>query len=123
MFSCEYCEIFKNSLFYKTPPAAASVPLVVCTLLTFHFKLMRVRRTFLKTEALAQTCSVRKVFLEISQKFTKKHLCQSLFFNKVTGLRPESLLKKRLSHRCFPVNFAKILRTYFLTEHLRWLLL
>ena len=24
---------------------------------------------------------------------------------------------------CFPVNFAKFLRTTFLTEHLRWLLL
>ena len=28
-----------------------------------------------------------------------------------------------LWHRCFPVNFAKFLRTPFLTEHLRWLLL
>ena len=26
-------------------------------------------------------------------------------------------------HRCFPVNFAKFLRTPFFTEHLRWLLL
>ena len=31
--------------------------------------------------------------------------------------------KMRLWHRCFPVNFAKLLRTPFLTEHLRWLLL
>ena len=53
-------------------------------------------------------------------KFTGKHLCQSLFFNKV---RPATLLKKRLWHRCFLVNFAKFLRTHFLTEHLRWLLL
>ena len=52
-----------------------------------------------------------------------KHLCQSLFCNKVAGLRPATLLKKRLWHRCFPVNFAKFLRTPFLTEHLRWLLL
>ena len=38
---------------------------------------------------------------------------------------PESaiLLKMRLWHRCFPVNFGKFLRTSFLTEHLRWLLL
>ena len=27
--------------------------------------------------------------------------------------------KKRLWHRCFPVNFAKFLRTPFVTEHLR----
>ena len=46
-------------------------------------------------------------------KFTGKQLCQSLFFNKVA----------RLWYRCFPVNFAKLLRTPFFTEHLRWLLL
>ena len=33
--------------------------------------------------------------------------------NKVARLRPASLLKKRLCHRCFPVNFAKILRIPF----------
>ena len=35
-------------------------------------------------------------------------------FNKVAGLRPAKLLKKRLRHRCYPVNFAKFLRTPFL---------
>ena len=47
-------------------------------------------------------------------EFTGKHLCQSFFFNKVVGLRPATLLKKRLWHRCFPVNFAKLLKTPFL---------
>ena len=56
-------------------------------------------------------------------KFTIKHLCHSLFFNKVAGVRPATLLKKRPWHRYFPVNFAKFLRTPFPTEHLRWLLL
>ena len=42
-------------------------------------------------------------------KLTGQHLCQSLFFNKVAGLRPATLLKKRLWHRWFPVNFAKFL--------------
>ena len=51
-------------------------------------------------------------------KFTGKHLCKSLFFNKVTGLRPATSLKKRLWHRCFSVNFAEFLRTPFITEHL-----
>ena len=56
-------------------------------------------------------------------KFTGKHLCQSLFFIKVAGLRPVTILKKRLWHRCFLVNFANILRTLIFIEHLRWLLL
>ena len=56
-------------------------------------------------------------------KFTEKQLCQSIFFNKVAGLRPATFLKKRFWHRCFPMIFAKFLRTLFLTEHLWWLLL
>ena len=50
--------------------------------------------------------------LEHFAKFTGKHLCQSLFFNKVAGA-PATLLKKRLWHKCFLVNFAKFLRTSF----------
>ena len=34
------------------------------------------------------------------------------------GLRPATLLKKRLWHRCIPVNFEKFLRARFLKEHL-----
>ena len=33
-------------------------------------------------------CSVRKDVLRNFTKFTGKHLCQSLFFNKVASLRP-----------------------------------
>ena len=41
--------------------------------------------------------------------FTEKHLCRSFFF------------KKRLLHRCFPVNIAKFLRTALFIEHFWWL--
>ena len=61
----------------------------------------------------------KKGVLRNFSKFTGKHLCQSLFFNKVASLRPKTLLKKRLWHRCFPVNFEKFLRTPFLTKNLR----
>ena len=66
-------------------------------------------------EAVVRSCSVKKVFLGNFAKFTGKHQCQSLFFNKVAG---PTLSKKKLWHRCFPVNFAKFLRAPFLTEHL-----
>ena len=65
----------------------------------------------------------KKVVVRNFAKFTGKYLCQSLFFNKVTGLSPATLLKKRLWHRCFPVNFEKFLRIAFFTEYLWWLLL
>ena len=65
----------------------------------------------------------QKSILRNFVKFTGKHLCQSLFFNKVAALRPATLLKMRLRHRCFPVNFVKFVRTPFFIEHLWWLLL
>ena len=64
----------------------------------------------------------RKGALRNFTKFTGKHLCQSLFFNKVAGA-PATLFKKRLWHRGFPVNFVKFPRTPFYIEHLWWLLL
>ena len=45
-------------------------------------------------------------------KFTK-NTCASLFFNKVASLKPATLLKKRLRHRCFLVNLARFLRISF----------
>ena len=65
----------------------------------------------------------KKGVLRNFTKITGKHLCQSLFFNKVPGLRLATLLKKRLWHRCFLVSFVKFLRTPFFIEHLWWLLL
>ena len=47
-------------------------------------------------------CSVKKVFLEISQN-SQGNTCARI-----------SLFKKRPWGRCFPVNFAKFLRTPFL---------
>ena len=64
-----------------------------------------------------------KLVLRNFEKFTGKHTCESLFFNKVAGLRPATLLKKRLWHRCFLVNFANFLRTPFSHNTSRQLLL
>ena len=60
------------------------------------------------------TEAVTEGFLKNFTKFRGKHLCQSFLFNKVAGLRPANLLKKRLRHKCFSVNFVKFLRTTFL---------
>ena len=68
---------------------------------------------FFRSSHLEMFC--KKSVLRNFAKFTGKHLCQDLFFDKVAGLR--------LWHRCFSVNFVKFLRTHFLIEHLRWLLL
>ena len=65
----------------------------------------------------------KKGVLRNFAKLPGKHLYQSLFLNKVAGLRPAILLKNRLRRSFFPVNFAKFSRTRFFTEHLPWLLL
>ena len=56
-------------------------------------------------------------------KFTGTHMCQGLCFSKVACLKPANLLKKRPWYRCVPVNFAKFLRTRFLQNTPRRLLL
>ena len=56
----------------------------------------------------------KKDVLSNFAKFTRKHRCQSLLLNKVVGLRSATLLRRRLWHRYFPVNFAYFLRTPFL---------
>ena len=62
-------------------------------------------------EAVTQRCSGKNLFLKTSQN-SQGNTC----------LRPATLLKKRLQHSCFPVNFVKFLRTHFLTDHLQWLI-
>ena len=47
-----------------------------------------------------QSCSIKKVFLEISQNSQENTCARASFLIKL--------------HRCFPVNFAKFLRTAFL---------
>ena len=59
--------------------------------------------------------SLSQMFFQIDvlknfANFTGKHQCWSLACNFI-------------KNRCFPVKFAKFLRTPFFTEHLRWLLL
>ena len=55
-------------------------------------------------------CSVRKDVLRNFAKLTGKHLCQGLF---MSGPKAGIFIKNRLWHRCFPVKFAKFLRTTF----------
>ena len=65
---------------------------------------------------------MKKVFLEISQNSQENTCAGVSFLFKVADLRPETLLKKRPWLRCFPVNFAKFLRTPFL-QNTSWRLL
>ena len=114
-FCCEFCDIFENNLFYRIPLVAAFRVNRRCPL----WKLLEACN-FIKKEATKelekQSSKVfyKKDVLKNFTKFTEKHLCHTFF---------TTFLKKRLWHRCFPVNLVKFSRTPSFIEHVRWLLL
>ena len=57
--------------------------------------------------------SVKKGVLKNFAKFTGKHLCQILFFNKVAGLR----FKKENLAQVFSYEFCEISKSTFFIEH------
>ena len=63
------------------------------------------------TDVFYEKCVLRNV-----TKFTWKHLCWSLFFNKVPGLRPENLLKRESNTGVFWWILRNFLRTLFLQK-------
>ena len=73
----------------------------------------RQKRTLVIKKQPPEMYYIAKSVLEFFPKFTRKHLCQSLFVTKITVLRPEILLKKRLWQKCFHMNFANILKALF----------
>ena len=62
-------------------------------------------------------CSVRKVVPRNLIEFTGRHLCQSLFFNKVAGLMPQAcnfIKKETLAQEVSSCEFCKISKNSFL---------
>ena len=66
---------FKSSFFHKTLPVDIS---------QYIF------------DSDARGCSIKRGFHKTFERLTGKHLCQSNFLNKVSGLGPATLFKKRL---------------------------
>ena len=72
--------------------------------------------TILTEAAAGWRCSVRKGTLRNS---LGKHLCQSLFLNKVAALRPATLLKKKTLTQVFSCEFCEISKNTFFTVQLQ----
>ena len=110
MFSCVYCEIFKNSFFYRRLLVAA-----------FDFssssKRTSERRVYTKCltdlEEAVRRCSTKQVFLKISQN-SQETPVQEQFLNNVPGLKTCVFIMKRHQHRCLSVNFAKFQPRFYL---------
>ena len=61
----------------------------------FGYDLELVSKPNASLKIFARRHSVKKMFKNFA-KFTGKLLCQNLFFDKVAGVKPATLLKKRL---------------------------
>ena len=76
---------------------------------SFKITIFSLKKVFVATKS--RTCKwrycIKKVVLKNFVNFAGKHLCRSLFVKKVAGLKPATLLKKRLRLWCFPVNIVK----------------
>ena len=73
-----------------------------------YFRQRYIKNNWYNNRNSYRECSVKNVALRNFAKFTGKHLCQSLFFDKVAGLKPATLLKR---DSCFSV-FLSILRNF-----------
>ena len=74
-------------------------------------------------EAVSQRCSVKKVFLEISQN-SKENTCARVSFLIKLQVSACSSIKKETLEQVFSCEICEIFKnTSFPTEHLRWLLL
>ena len=101
VFSCKFCEIFKNTHFAeyvrKTASACAQQylqhPILFIVIATYRSSHRR--------------CSIKKGVLRNFTKFTGKHVCQSLF------------IKKETLAQVFSREFCEVSKNTFSTEHLR----
>ena len=63
--------------------------------------------SLLKHSLFLATLDALKIQIKVSQNSQENTYASVSFFNKNAGLRPATLLKNRLRHRCFSVNFVK----------------
>ena len=82
------------------------------------FSMPKLRENFLNI--VTQGCFVKTMFLKILD--LQENACTRVSFNKDAGLKSATSWKKRLQHRCFPVNFAKFSRPTSLQKTPRRLL-
>ena len=101
MFS-QYCSVRKSH--------CPNIPIFVYTIIVLY------------TEAVVRRCSVKKVFLEMSQN-SQENTCARVAFLILLQAEVCNFIKKETLAEVFSVNFVKFLRILFLIEHLWWLLL
>ena len=109
LYKIEITALVFRIAFYRTPANGYFYSYVQCLKIftTLTLLIFESDRTglYIMDHSLIRLFSVKKQPPEVLYKkgvpkklakFTRKHLCQSLFFNKVAGLKPAFSLKKKL---------------------------
>ena len=65
-------------------------------------------------EVVTRMCFAKKVFLKILHKAQKNTCVRASFFNKIVGMCPVTLSKKRLPAQVLPCEFCEIFKSTFL---------
>ena len=121
MFSCEFCKISKNTFFTEHLRTTASVlkKHVMVVFISTIFSCNFLNFLLFESKSLVHVISLAFYELIINQISSRSQLFFKIGVFKIfcnncrkTPLL-ESLFNKRLQHRCFPVNIAKLLRTAF----------
>ena len=89
---------------------------VVCSYLEVQFLYLPVTKTRLRNNRSSYlTCSIKKVFLEISQNSQENTCARVSFLNKVEAC---NFIKKETLAQVLSCEFCQISKNTFLTEHL-----
>ena len=114
---CEFCEISKNTFFYRTPLVAASKASKKNQKLLSSFKLSNELRkhSCSKRQKQSPGCSIKNSVLKNFAKLTGKHLRPSTL--KGYSNKPTTLFKKRLQG--FSCGFCETFESIFFTKHLQ----
>ena len=113
-----YCQNKKNNWVFFSIVFLHHIPKIWFP----HFQNNLHLQVIILSGGVTRRCSVKKLFLKISQ-ISQEITCARVSFLMKLPSWPATSLKKRLWHRCFPLNFEKFLRTTIFIEHLWWLLL
>ena len=109
--------------FFVFEKISSSIPMFLVMLLPHLGKRSKSRsQMFSKTGVLKnfaiftgkKPCSVEKVFLKNSHNSQENNCVRILYLNKVAGLRPATLFKKKLCRQVFSCRFYEIFQSTFL---------
>ena len=99
LYSCKL-HLYRLRILQTIPLDCNIIPCLFQLIFVFFFRYICLRSS-------CQEVFCEKGVLRNFTKSTRKHLCQVSFLIKLQTW-PVPLLKKRLWHRCFPVNFSEI---------------